>query len=509
MSGKVFQLIHKLTPTEKRYYIMFASMYKKQGELSKHLVVFKNITKYKINDNKTLKKHFQSNALFRENLSQIKNYLYNDIIDCLVLHHRKKLDQKHGYFSVLRNAILLDKDMVDESVKSIESAKAETKRNQMDLLFLAHTSLLRAAYTNNTNYLKYSAWNELLKISEQRVACVERLMESYEYEMLYHKVKILYSKFRKGDQSVKDVLAQLSQQHPLLQKNDLLSTQSYLFYINCLEMISHVTKDYEAVIIKIEQHISKFNKVDLQSKNQLILLYNIYTNLIGLIKMTGNEKKLKIALDHTVQIHKAVEVIPKQKFLFLKYYTILDFVVIHQSWGMGQAYSQKILHYVTTEQKGFNDSEKMVLYVGLSYCFWGLNQYNKILHVFSKIFPIDDKLLFNPYAKFLYCIANIQQKNYQLAKSQCNAIMYVLQTKSTLDEEQTTISKSLVKDLKSLIRFLLQKNKSGIQQRLRSIIRLVTMVLQNTSLTADIHTHYVLVQKWAKEALETATGVST
>lgn len=36
---------------------------------------------------------------------------------------------------------------------------------------------------------------------------------------------------------------------------------------------------------------------------QLILPYHIYTNLIGLIKMTGNEKKLKLTLDHTAQIH--------------------------------------------------------------------------------------------------------------------------------------------------------------------------------------------------------------
>ena len=127
-STKLFRLIQKMTPSEKRYFKRFGLLQQKNNA-NKYTLLFDAINAQKEYDEAALIEQFNDYD-FVNNFSEIKKYLFNQIQKVLRnFHAQSSVDIiLYGYLSDI--SVLYDKEMYHECNKLIQKTKKNAQKHE-------------------------------------------------------------------------------------------------------------------------------------------------------------------------------------------------------------------------------------------------------------------------------------------------------------------------------------------------------------------------------------------
>jgi len=138
MSSKVnnalFDLIHSLTKSEKRYFKLLSSRHAIGGE-NNYIVLFDAIDKQSVYDEDKLFKSFKGEA-FLNRFSITKKRLYDHILSSLDAFHRINSTEAQLHKMLHSFDILFEKSLYDQSRRVLRSAEKLAEKNEMHEILL-------------------------------------------------------------------------------------------------------------------------------------------------------------------------------------------------------------------------------------------------------------------------------------------------------------------------------------------------------------------------------------
>jgi hypothetical protein len=202
----LFELIHSLTKSEKRYFTVFTSIHK---ESNNYVKLFNAIQAQKKYDEDALLKHFEKEDFVRQ-FSVAKNYLMNLILKSLSNHHMKakKSIELNQYLTEIE--ILYWKGLYKLSHKKIIQAKKIAEKYNMTHYLL----LINYWERRNEDFVSQTILNE--DVIKETHFYLDMHNQQMQMNFLIKKMeKITKSTIKSTDQTVQQVLEIFS--HELMQ----------------------------------------------------------------------------------------------------------------------------------------------------------------------------------------------------------------------------------------------------------------------------------------------------
>jgi len=492
-----FTLMQNLTPSEKRYYLLYAQLYSSKSQTSNHIILFKAINKYNITSQEALKKHFREQAIYKK-MAQVKSYLYEDILDCLVIYHRKSLDKDNGSFSFLKNKILLKKKLYDEVLKNTEKLANKNEANTFFLDALTHKSLAVSTIHANRVFSPKLA-QQTVQFCEKKVILSKKILEFNEYELLYFKLMQICNEREKSRKEIKEEYLTILKSHPLLQESyKIQNIHSYSLYVSCLDRIARFTKIGKDNTIKITEGLyKKVSDLEINNEVKHATLYRICITLILLYQNTQDKANFLRLRDLVEQHYLKQNTFDKFNFLFLKYQTSLSFAFETKDPEIGILLSDEILNFIDTYEN-MSDGEQIYLYTQLTFCWWGMHNYRKVAEILNKylIFRKIEKHVENYVeTRILYTIAQIELKNFSIAKSECRSLLYI--GKTNPDWEAYIKYQDFIPKLYALIDALITENKVKMRKKHQEVY---DMIEEKSKVNPLVQ--YQLILQWLERLLK-------
>ncbi len=130
---RLYNLINKLSPTEKRYFKRYTSLYSDKSDQD-YLKIFDVISKFKKDSLGELKS--EVNKLDISNLSMKTRYLYNLVLDVLV-DYKRKGNPENGRYRIYDQILILKQfGFIEEALELVKKAKKRAwEKEQFSFLF--------------------------------------------------------------------------------------------------------------------------------------------------------------------------------------------------------------------------------------------------------------------------------------------------------------------------------------------------------------------------------------
>ncbi|HET7153503.1 MAG TPA: hypothetical protein VFJ29_07025, partial [Candidatus Kapabacteria bacterium] len=156
-SDGLFDLIHSLTPSEKRHFKLSSNLQKKENK--KYLLLFTALEKLPMYDEKRLRETLKGQSFLKE-LHVIKAYLFESILKSLRTQRGNDIPVLNIYQLIEDNQILSQRGLRELGEKKLEKAEKLAKKQELPILSvqifsdeLSHAT--RKAYTvGNIAYIR-------------------------------------------------------------------------------------------------------------------------------------------------------------------------------------------------------------------------------------------------------------------------------------------------------------------------------------------------------------------
>ena len=287
--------------------------------------------------------------------------------------------------------------------------------------------------------------------------------------------------------------------HPLLQSEyNVKNIHSYSWqaasvYKIGVFLISEIPRGIEV----IEKSYNEVKCLEVSEATKNGILYRICTNLIFLYTRIKDKDNFIRVRYLSEQYYLKDDTIDEFKFLYFKFHATLSFAFQSQNFEMGTSLSDDIFKYID-KYENMSNGEQIYLYIYLIYCFWGMHNYEKIVETLNKylIFKKIEKYV-ETYVevKVIYCIAQIELKNFTIAKSECRSILYVGQTNP--EWEGYIKYEEFIKQLYALIDALIIENKMKMEKKYQEMFQLIQEQNKTTPLL-----QCDLILQWLKKQIE-------
>ncbi|MGB0840473.1 MAG: hypothetical protein ACPGXL_10045, partial [Chitinophagales bacterium] len=455
----------------------------KEGKKSQHIIVFNIVLKNNITNNAQLEVFLKEKEWYK-NISRIKNYIYENLLDYLVYHHRKRLEAELGYRAVLKNEILKEKGLQEIAYNNSRKLATEATQNNKPLLTLIH---LNDAYRGSIrqSMMTPALLEEALVICDQIENNIFRLTEYYNYISLNLKIMKILTNEATSHIEKKQSAKQLLTVNLLLQyPKDFYSPFNYIFYTDCLQRIYEFLENHTFLIPIIEYYYQKLLGADIKDQLKHNLLYQFSGQLSRLYTHVGDKgnftRIMKLELEHFNKAGLDTGEFLVRMRLF-RYIRFLNFAFYNQDYTIGIDQSKEIIHFLSENKAALNDNEKVHVLFRLATCYWGRNDYEKVVEI------LEGYLNFNKLPNYvgeyvvyrlLLCIAQIDMGHPTLAKTQCRTLLYYKQKK--VSWVAFDAYSKLTNKLLNLINILIAKGTNRqIQQRYEEISEAINQMGAN------------------------------
>lgn len=472
---KLFQLIQQLTRAEKRNYSIYAQQNTSQADKPQHLIVFESINKNKISDYLTLAQYFKQHKAIYKRLSQVKKYLYNDILDFLVFSQRKSLFQ--NTYSLLRNKVLLQRGMKEAVIKN---CKQEISRIQ-DLsdyqLGIEYLTLLLNSQAPPYSTKEITGF--LLQLNRQRANYSTILSKYYQYVYLkFECVTLMGESIRAKLENNQVLLAEVTskavyllEEHALLKlglKPKVLGVS--FVYFQCLFSLFKLLNRHEEALLFFKEQYDKVITSNLkdEDKNRMMSLISGYlAELYACIDDLENFK-------HFIELHKYYSKqinrpeVALYYFYFIKH---LHYAVEKQRYNLILDIDSELRNYLAKAKNLPADPRGSLHFLHCG-CFFGLQDYKKANEIastyFSTIRPSGHEQYYTAF-KLMYCMILITQQDYSIAKSECRSLLNIKRVKT--NNLGYPIFKDIIKMLRVLIEHLINGNTNAVKKKYQELAK--------------------------------------
>jgi hypothetical protein len=257
------ELIHRLTPTEKRFFKRFLASRKEESNDYLHLFdVFNEMNVY---DKETLK-HRTRSFTFHNNIEVKKHYLFSILLDAM----RQYRDKKNTLFNALIEIdILIEKGLYKVAHKRLNASKNVcVATDQFSLAYqLLEKELLLARYVKSI---------DVQKVMREQKACLSMNQNLLEYIELYNDLRLLVQEnsfvrnakqFKKFERIGKHKLIADKAEGKSLSAIFYFYDIRYLYYaaIGESELSRKSSKKMHELFVKHPENLGKFGLFYLQS----------------------------------------------------------------------------------------------------------------------------------------------------------------------------------------------------------------------------------------------------
>lgn len=280
-SSELYDLIHSMTKSEKRYFKLFASL---QSGDKNYLKIFDTLESQKVFNEEELKEKFK-NETFIKHLPSEKNHLYNNILKSLRNFHSDKSASNQLQEQLRNIEILFKKALYKQCDKLIKKAKKLAYKYEKYYYLLDIIDWEKLLLEEK--YQQGIFDRQMKELVDEEAECVEKLNNLAEYHMLYSKILYVYRRqgFIRTNEDLQLVME--VQNHPLIKgkgtaKSVKATTACYFIQGLCAltaRNFKQAKKNFETVKKILEDNPPIMEEVPKRYLKTLNNLLTVYLNL--------------------------------------------------------------------------------------------------------------------------------------------------------------------------------------------------------------------------------------
>ncbi len=472
---KLFQLIQQLTRAEKRNYSIYAQQNTSQTDKPQHLLVFEVINKNKITDYPTLAQYFKRHHAIYRRLSQVKKYLYNDLLDFLVFSQRKSLFQ--DTYSLLRNKVLLQRGMKEVVIKNCKREISHLEDSRNYLLNIEYTSLLLKSMQQP--YGTKEITGSILDLNRQRANYSSIVSEYYQYVYLqFECAKLVDEHAHAGWEKNQTLLDEIKlkgryllAKHPLLKLDLKQKNPNIKFvYLNCLFLLFSLLNRYEEALVFFKKQYNEITTSYPKDKDKDKMVSWISGHLATLYTHIDDFKNFKYFIQLYKHHHNQHDQ-PRANFHYFYFSQYLNYAIQKQRYNLILDIDAELKKYLAIS-KNLHSEPIGNLFCLYCSCFFGLQDYEKANEIASMYFltvrPSGHEKYYTAF-KLMYCMILITRQNYSLAKSECRSLLYTKRVKT--NNLGYPIFEGIIKILRGLIENLMNDNTTAVTKKYQELVK--------------------------------------
>ncbi len=460
----LYQLIHSLSPNEKRFFKIYASRHT-IGEENNYVKLFslfdsiKTYNEQEIND-------LSESADFVRYFAAEKNYLYNLILDCLDIYHKETSTDRQISKMINTGRVLLEKKLDEQAAKLLLKAqKLAQEHCRYENLLSINYLLIRK------DFAKETITSESLKaFHHSSRAVVDNLYTKQIYQFAFQRLMLL----RRQIGVITDVNEQnrLIDTYPHLNEplNDApLTFDSKVYYLlSQLEFHRICRKRYLGRTIALELiDLFEHNQTKITGEFIERYTYTLYNFMV--MRLYNNTSEVEHILDKLYNLDKYVpSKITKQEHArcFEFHYTALTDIYLETKqyekvWDLLPDFNRAMAEY----QPHLTPSFIIALHFNFTCLFFGLGEFREALKWSNKVRNADNTfrndLFYN--LRTLNMIIHLELGNLEILPSLIKSAAY----HHKKGAPNTALQKSIMQCMKQVLKSSSKKDRQRIFSKLK------------------------------------------
>lgn len=465
-SPALFELIHSLTKSEKRYFKIYASRHT-IGEENNGIRIFDFVEQQNEFDEEAIYRHFKGEA-FLNQFPITKNRLYEQIINALDAFHASKNQEAQLYKMLHSINILYSKGLYDHAVRELKKAKRLAKKhNKMAILLQLANEEKRIIETQGYRKADTESLEKHIKETFELTAQYNFYNELW---MIKSKLFIRLNQFgqARSEEEIEEYKKLFLQFKAIKKPNEITFENQYLIY--------HFKSAYTFAILMneeslktLKENLEHFKKNAEKIKEYPNQYFSILTNIIHLESKSGNSRAIHSHLNE-------LKAFPHQlktnltKDLAIKLFSSINSIelkVLNQEGNFEKAtqLSTDIEEGMKKYETEITPFRKAYLAFNMSIAFFGNEDFNQSLKWINLILnnkDLDQKEDIVSFAHLVNLLIHFELKNDVL-------LPYAIKsTKRFLTKRQRTFKFETV-FLKHLTKISNAQNKYEIEDLLQNV----------------------------------------
>ncbi|PSR00776.1 MAG: hypothetical protein BRD50_09650 [Bacteroidetes bacterium SW_11_45_7] len=382
-SNNLHELIQSLTPAEKRYVKIYASLNAREQE-NKYLHIFDIINKQEVYDEDKLMAQIEDEKL-KKYLSVAKNYLQNIILRSLVEFHANNDREISLLLSLCQLKVLLKKQLYNVGEKLMQKHFKLLRNCAFPLLYFFSLDFKRRVLScrpkKNANLLQNVTFE--LRSMYNTLGDLVRFYELYTHDMILLNSNQSLSKaqFEEEEKNFQEAC----QRWPNLPETEYGRSYYYhlqgMYYYNRFQLSDITYYDWLA--------LSQFRNNQQLGKEDPGMYIQIVTRYLENLIVAEDFQK---AADHLYLLNKIPVASPVQKSkLFLRYYMLqLEIYASLKDYKQADFAICHFLHHQAKHKKHFDYDEMVTFYLNAAMFYYGFqNNYSSALDMLNRIYAAE------------------------------------------------------------------------------------------------------------------------
>ena len=379
-SPALFDLIHNMSKSEKRYFKVHASKHT-IGDQNKYIQLFDFIDQQKEFNDDEIQHHFKGES-FLNKFSIAKNRLYDYIIRALDSYHSKSSIDASIYKRLHGAEILYNKGLYSHAIKQLKTAqKIAEKHGKTVILIKIQNQLNEIIETQGYNSLNIG---ELITKEEQFDELI--IEQHYLSKLWFLKSKLFKVINFQGKSRSKDEVAEFTKLYEAYKR--LKQPKSFSFQMKYLSLhfesaYFFAILDYQKCLNALHKNLALFQSQPSQIKNEPHKYLSLLTNSIHLELTTGDNRKIYGLLGELNTFERKYN-LESNEDLSIKLFSSIQstnlMVYIHQAeFEKAIAMEDIIINGLHEYASGLTPFRKAYLSFNLAVAFFGNDQFNESL----------------------------------------------------------------------------------------------------------------------------------
>lgn len=453
-SAELFELIKSLTPNEKRYFKLFASKHT-IGEANKYVKLFDAIDDQDEYDEEKIKKVFKNDA-FVTHLSAKKNYLYNEILDCLLVYNLSQSTENELRKNLMISDSLFKKGLYDHFEKLLK--KTKEKAIETESFLIAYEVIKRERRLLSVRSYHNVSDEDFEQLLHQEKELMEKELNVDAYTKLSGKLSFI--KFRYGNVRDQQLFAKMKAviDDPLMQQeSNALSRRAkrffhYMHSIYCMDALNDIGKAYthtEKLVALIGQSLKLKQE---PPENYVITLNNHIVNCVLLKKFDEAVEKARsirnIAKDFECELSPSLEALSTIMSYDKEIYALTEKGDFEQGVAQLEEMDSVLKKYETKVSK----SSRVSIKYNLASLCYGAGKNKEALKYLNDI--LNENLDANTdivcFSRILNLVIHLEMENHELISYVYKATYRFLLKRNRVYKAETifiTLLKDLSKEL--------------------------------------------------------------
>lgn len=385
-STELFDLIHSLTKSEKRFFKLNSTL--QSGEKN-YLKLFDYIVQLKKYDESELKDYFKDEK-FIQHLPSEKNHLYKLILKSLRSFYSGNSVSSQLRLEIKNIEILYRKALFRECYKVLRSAKKLAVRYEKFYYWFELISWQKQLFDESSELMSVDSFDDLV-VEETMV--IEKLRNLAEYQILYSRINAIFrfGGFARNEEERQQVM-EIANNHLIKGKNTAISVRAttICYYIKGLCFATN--REFDASFENFTKVLSIMEKNPMISsdlpKRYILTLWHLFNCHIE-VRDFKSGNKIVNKIDHLLN-NKGYDATYIQ-LQIKSYVTIarLQSNCLSGNFSDNLDKIEEINEFIDEYGSKLNKEKNLLITYFISYTYFGLGKYKKSLQYLNLI--LNDK----------------------------------------------------------------------------------------------------------------------